>query len=175
MLETRSTTFERDGNRIGGYAMVWDAPSRPITVAGLNGSRPFVERVAGPQAVQASLEQNIAVLVQHDKRELVANTKSGLVQLRTDSKGLAFEVTLPDTQRARDVRAMVDAGILTEMSFGFYTQEDKWSGNERTLHKIDLREISIVSDAAYPQGGVSLRNHDATAIARLRLRLRYPT
>lgn len=173
MLELRTSTFERDGNKLGGYAMVWDAPSKPLTIRGLNGGAPFTERVVGPQAVEDSLRKNVDLLIGHDRRELVANSKSGLLNLRTDSRGLAFEVTLPDTTRARDVRAMVEAGILSEMSFGFYTLAESWKGSERTLNRIDLREVSIVSDAAYPQAGVAIRNHeDATARLRLRLRVR---
>ncbi len=171
MLELRNSSFERDGNKLGGYAMVWDAPSKPLTIRGLNGGNPFTERVAGPQAVEESLRKNVDLLVSHDRRELIANSKSGLLSLRADSKGLAFEVTLPDTTRARDVRAMVEAGMLTEMSFGFYTLADSWKGSERTLSKIDLREVSIVSDAAYPQAGVAIRTN-ADALPRLRLRLR---
>jgi len=170
MLEIRTAAFETKGNKLAGYASVYDAPSHPITVRGLNGGKPFVERVARG-AFDRSLSSNISLLVGHDRRELLANTRSGLLQLNSDSKGLAFEVDLPETQKARDVRALVEAGVLREMSFGFFVRSDAWNGSERTLSEVDLREISIVENGAYPQTSAEARTY-SPALARLRLRLR---
>ena len=170
MLEIRTAGFDTEGNRLSGYAAVYNAPSRPLTIRGLNNNKPFVERVR-PGAFEGMAATNVQLLIGHDARELLATTGSGLLQLRSDSKGLAFEVNLPDTQRARDVRAMVEAGIYREMSFGFYVKRDSWAGAERVLEHVDLREISIVADAAYTQTAVEAR-HTNAAHARLRLRLR---
>lgn len=172
MLELRTTAFERSGGKLAGYAAVYDAPSHPLTIRGLNGGKPFVERVSRG-AFDRSLAGNVSLLVGHDRRELIANSKSGLLQLRSDERGLAFEVELPDTQRARDVRALVEAGVLAEMSFGFFVRSDRWSGSERTLTDVDLREVSIVELGAYPQTSAEARTLTPGA-ARLRLRLRTP-
>ncbi len=170
MLEVRTTSFERSGNKLGGYAAVYDAPSHPLVVRGVNNGKPFTERVAAG-AFDRSLAGNVSLLVGHDRRELLANTKSGLLSLRSDERGLAFEVELPDTQKARDVRALVDAGVLAEMSFGFFVRSDAWNGSERTLREVDLREVSIVENGAYPQTLAEARTY-SPALARLRLRLR---
>lgn len=170
MLEIRTATFEAKDGKLGGYAAVYNANSLPLTVRGLNKDKPFTERVA-PGAFDQSLGSNISLLISHDPRELVANTKSGLLQLRSDDHGLAYEVTLPDTQRARDVAALVAAGVMTEMSFGFFVRSDKWDGSTRTLTGVDLREISIVSQGAYPQTVAATRSLN-NGVARLRLRLR---
>lgn len=170
-LERRTAAFQTDAGRITGYASVYDQPSLPIRVAGLNGGKPFTERVA-PGAFDASLaDNNVQLLVQHDPSRLVANTKSGLLQLRSDSRGLAFDVQLPDTSLARDVRALVDAGVLREMSFGFYVRADSWKGGARTLTQVDLREVSIVEAGAYPQTSAEARTlQRLSAAVRLRLR-----
>ena len=73
MLEVRTTSFERQGNRIAGYAAVYDAPSLPLVVRNVNGGKPFTERVARG-AFDRSLAANISLLVGHDRRELLANT-----------------------------------------------------------------------------------------------------
>ena len=172
MLELRASTFTREGNKLGGYAAVYNAPSLPLTVRGLNGGKPFTERVA-PGAFDRSLTGNVSLLIGHDRRELLANTKSGLLQLRSDERGLAYEVELPDTQKAKDVRALVESGVLTEMSFGVYVRSDAWEGSERTLKDVDLREISIVESGAYQQTSAEARTH-SPGLARLRLRLRLP-
>lgn len=170
MLELRTTTFERSGNKLAGYASVYNAPSHPLTVRGINNNKPFVERVS-PGAFDRSLSSNVSLLVGHDRRELLANTKSGLLQLNSDTKGLAFEVNLPDTQKAKDIRALVEAGVLSEMSFGFFVRSDAWNGSERTLTEVDLREISIVETGAYGQTSAEARTY-SPGLARLRLRLR---
>lgn len=170
MLETRTTTFQRDGSRIAGYAAVYNAPSHQLAFRGINNGKPFVERIA-PGAFDRSLERNVQLLVGHDSRELIANSKSGLLKLRSDERGLAFEVDLPDTTKARDVRALVEAGVLTEMSFGFMVRDEAWKGSERTLKDVDLREVSIVENGAYPQTLAEARTY-SPALVRLRLRLR---
>lgn len=170
MLETRTAAFERNGAKLGGYAAVYDAPSHLLAFPGINKGRPFTERVA-PSAFERSLNSNVQLLVGHDQRELLANTKSGLLKLSSDERGLAFEVDLPDTQRARDVRALVEAGVLTEMSFGFHVQKDAWKGSERTLLEVDLREVSIVENGAYPQTHAEARTY-SPVVLRLRLRMR---
>ena len=173
MLEIRTAKLAMTGDKIGGYASVYDAPSHPLTFRGINGGKPFTERVARG-AFDSSLGSNISLLVGHDSRDLLANTKSGLLQLRSDQHGLAFEVTLPDTQRAKDVRQLVDAGVLSEMSFGFQVIADSWVGNTRTLSQVALREVSIVEKGAYPQTSAEARTL-SSGIARLRLRLRMPS
>ena len=142
------------------------------TVRGINGGKPFTEKVARG-AFDNSLRTNISLLVGHDSRDLLANTKSGLLQLNSDAHGLAFEVTLPDTQRAKDIRALVDANVLSEMSFGFNVIADSWSGSTRTLTQVRLLEVSIVENGAYPQTSAEAR-HLSSGLARLRLRLRMP-
>ena len=173
LLEIRTAKISMQGDKIGGYASVYDAPSHPLTVRGINGGKPFTEKVARG-AFDNSLRSNISLLVGHDSRDLLANTKSGLLQLRSDQHGLAFEVTLPDTQRAKDVRQLVDAGVLSEMSFGFQVIADSWVGNTRTLSQVALREVSIVENGAYPQTSAEARTLQS-GIARLRLRLRMPS
>ena len=172
LLEIRTAKISMQGDKIGGYASVYDAPSHPLTVRGINGGKLFTEKVARG-AFDNSLRSNISLLVGHDSRDFLANTKSGLLQLNSDAHGLAFEVTLPDTQRAKDIRALVDANVLSEMSFGFNVIADSWSGSTRTLTQVRLLEVSIVENGAYPQTSAEAR-HLSSGLARLRLRLRMP-
>jgi phage head maturation protease len=60
------------------------------------------------------------------------------------------------------------------MSFGFFVRSDAWNGSERTLREVDLREVSIVQNGAYPQTSAEARTY-SPALARLRLRLRLHT
>lgn len=171
MLEHRATSFAFDGKRIGGYAAVYNEPSLPLAFAGINGGKPFTERVKTGAFDVSLASNNVQLLVQHDPTRLVANSKSGLLSLKSDQRGLAFDVQLPDTTLARDVRALVEAGVMREMSFGFYVRSDQWNGSDRTLTQVDLREVSIVEAGAYPQTSAESRTLCRLASA-LRLRLR---
>src|SRR5262249_54192729 len=91
------------------------------------------------------------------------------LKLHEDSRGLAFELHLPNTQLARDIAELVSAGELSQMSFGFVARDDTWSREGRrtirTLCKVDLFEISIVPEPAYEQTSVSLRQALDTVVA----------
>lgn len=168
MLELRRAPIQHDAGRLAGTVVNWDMRSNPIVQAGRNHGKPFVERV---QRGAFDLSGNIPMILRHDMRALVANTKSGLLKLVEDERSLSYEVTLPDTSVARDARALVESGVLTEMSFGFIALSDAWKGDERSLLRADLREISLVEDGAHKQTSA-----EARALARvaqnLRLRLR---
>jgi HK97 family phage prohead protease len=69
----------------------------------------------------------------------------------------------------------MERGVLGgQMSFGFRTKKDRWEERDgeriRNLDAVDLREISIVPEAAYPQTSSSLR-HGAAATRTRRLKL----
>jgi uncharacterized protein len=164
-LERRAVTELRARDRkLEGYAARFGAEAR-IT--------DFVETIA-PGAFRESLtpDRDILALVDHDMTRVLARTKSGTLKLAEDSAGLAFELSVPDTQPGRDVLALAERGDLGGMSFGFIVPHggEHWSGNRRTLSAIDLREISVVS--AWPAyGGTAV--HARSRTPRLNVARRY--
>ena len=89
----------------------------------------------------------------------LASTLSGTLNLRSDEDGLIFEADLPDTQLARDAMTLVRAGVVRQMSFGFFVrEEDTTEPGVRILRDIDLKEISLVERAAYPAAGATARS-----------------
>lgn len=140
------------GRRLEGYAAVFGA------VASIAG---FTETIM-PGAFAESLRSggDILALVDHDPNRVLARTKSGTLRLREDEKGLRFELDLPDTQAAHDTLALATRGDLGGASFGFFVPAggDRWDGKRRSLTKVDLREISVVSAwPAYQGTSVSAR------------------
>jgi uncharacterized protein len=116
-----------------------------------------------PGAFSASLKsgRDILALADHDPKAVLARTRSGTLKLAEDSRGLAFEISLPDTTAARDALALAERGDLGGMSFGFLVPEggEQWDGSRRTLTAIDLHEISVVSAwPAYPETTVAARS-----------------
>jgi HK97 family phage prohead protease len=78
------------------------------------------ERIA-PNAFNRALEskQDVRGLYNHDPNHLLARTAAGTMRLSTDSRGLRYEIDLPDTQTGRDVAASVARGDLSGSSFSF--------------------------------------------------------
>ena len=124
----------------------------------------FRETIA-PGAFTRTLAENrdILCLADHDPARVLGRTKSGTLQLREDERGLRFELQVPDTSTGRDLRALAERGDLGGVSMGFIATRDSWDGDLRTLHEVELHEVSIVqAHAAYPTTTVSLRSRNAT-------------
>jgi uncharacterized protein len=141
------------GSKLAGYAATFNNETR---------IGDFVETVA-PSAFTDVLKakRDILALADHDPTKVLGRTGSGTLRLSVDQRGLAFELDLPDTQAGRDIQALATRGDLGGMSFGFMIPKggDHWRGNKRTLNRIDLREISVVSAwPAYEGTSATLRS-----------------
>lgn len=128
----------------------------------------FRERIA-PTAFDRALggSGDVLALWQHDSGMPLARTRSGSLRLWKDDTGLRFEMA-PElgTSWGRDAVAAVRSGLVDAMSFGFRVSaagmsEVRGEGDvfDRTLHDVDLREISLVTFPAYP-GTVAMVRSD---------------
>lgn len=155
----------RGGNtpRLEGYAAVFDSASED-----LGG---FVEFVR-PGAFKRSLQSNRAdpmALVHHLPHLVLGRRSAGTLRLAEDTRGLHFEVDMPDTGTARDLLVSVDRGDIRGASFAFSIapQGDRWNVQgdtvTRDLLDVDLHEITITPTPAYPDTEVARR-----ALATLR-------
>lgn len=166
-LEKRTATEVRaEGRKLVGYAATFGTETR---VADFN------ERIA-PGAFAASLRSSpdILALVDHDPSRVLARTKSGTLRLSEDSRGLRFEIDMPDTSVGRDVLALATRGDIGGMSFGFTVPEggDNWTGDKRELRSVVLHEISVVqSFPAYGGTTVQARSRQTRTDADRRLAL----
>jgi uncharacterized protein len=152
-LEMRAVSELRSqGRTLQGYAAKFGVEAR---------IGDFVEVLsAGAFAASLGSKKDILAMVDHDRSKVLARTKSGTLKLAEDSTGLAFELSVPDTQAGRDVLALAERGDLGGMSFGFIVPKggERWADNRRTLTAVDLHEISIVSAwPAYPLTSVTAR------------------
>jgi HK97 family phage prohead protease len=105
----------------------------------------------------------VRALFNHDPSKLLGRTPDTL-KLSTDSNRLEFEILLPDTTVANDVRALVEAGMITGASFGFIAGQDSWSrlkdGRQLRSHTSisKLVDVSPVTFPAYSGASVQLRS-----------------
>lgn len=161
-LEIRSGGELREVSpgKLAGYAAVYNSYSQD-----LGG---FVERIL-PGAFKRTLTapDHIRALLEHDQQRLLGRVGSRTLSLQEDTKGLYFELSLPDTTYARDLGVLVERGDISGCSFGFRVPEggDHWdmrSGKlTRDLVAIDLQEITITANPAYLDTTVAKRAMEA--------------
>jgi uncharacterized protein len=136
------------GRRLEGYAALFGVEAR------IGSTRESIR--AGAFSASLTKEKDILALVDHDVARILARTRSGTLRLSQDSRGLAFDIDVPETTVGRDILALAERGDLGGMSFGFMAIDEHWNGDRRELRSLDLVEISIVQ--AFPA-------YDGTTIA----------
>jgi HK97 family phage prohead protease len=152
-------TRAKGDRTISGYASVFNSESEDLG---------FRETIA-PGAFKRSLSKPGAdfwLLWGHDHLEPLARTSAGTLDLREDHKGLKVSAELVDTTTGRDVHALVKAGLVRSMSFGFYVKADQWETRNGVDHRLvteaELIEVSVVPVPAYESTEVSVRASQAT-------------
>lgn len=146
-----------DGNRLVGHAAVFGQTAQ---VAG------GYERLAASafDAALADEGTDVRALVNHNPTMVLGRQSAGTLRLGTDAEGLRFEIDLPDTSYARDLRELVARGDVTGASFGFVPGDDAISrapdGKQLRTHTsvAKLLDVSPVTWPAYDGTQVSLRN-----------------
>jgi hypothetical protein len=160
-IERRAAELEirAKGRKLEGYAAIFGSRAKIAD---------FDEEIrSGAFAESLQARGDILALVDHMPTQLLARTRNGSLKLSEDTRGLAFEIDLPQTTLANDILALAEARSLGGASLGFIAKRDEWKGSLRTLHTVDLREISIVSAwPAYPETSVTARSA-ATAVRNL--------
>jgi HK97 family phage prohead protease len=138
------------GRRLEGYAATFGSEAKIGRVR---------ETIA-PGAFAASLGGDVLALLDHDPGKVLGRTRSQSLRLAEDTRGLAFSLDLPETQAGADVLALATRGDLGGMSFGFQVPAggERWDGDSRTLTRVQLHEISVISAwPAYPDTTLALR------------------
>ena len=161
-LEIRSgSSLQTSNGKLVGYAAVFNAPSLD-----LGGFREIV----APGAFKRTLADSASVtaLYNHNADQVLGRVGSGTLRLEEDDIGLRFELDLPDTSYARDLSALVQRGDVAGCSFAFSVRpggelwEETNGQSIRTLTALDLGEITITAQPAYPDTTVAKRNRPMT-------------
>lgn len=128
------------GRRLEGHAALFNVEAR-IGDA-------FTEVIKQGAFTATLKDRDIVALVDHDPSRLLGRTRSGTLRLAEDSRGLAFDIDVPNTQLGSDILALVQRGDVGGMSFGFNAIDENWQGRRRELRQVTLHEISVI--AAFP-------------------------
>lgn len=151
-----------EGNtlKFEGYASIFDKGYDVHGGPSLGGWTESVNRSAFKRTLTE--KPDVVLLLNHEGLPL-ARTKSGTLQLGTDSTGLLSRSDLdlrdPDV---KSVAIKMERGDLNEMSFAFRVKQNTWSDNEtqRSLDEVSLHkgDVSIVTFGANPYTSATLRS-----------------
>ncbi|MCX7161070.1 MAG: HK97 family phage prohead protease [Proteobacteria bacterium] len=155
-MERRGATEFRAaaGNRLEGYAALFNSPS--VDLGG------FTEVIRpGAFARSLSASPDVLALFDHDARHVLGRTTAGTLRLAEDNRGLRFEIDVPPTQTGRDLLVSVGRGDISGASFAFRAKSDTWiqgnAGMLRELHDLDLLDVTVTANPAYPATTVARR------------------
>lgn len=146
------------GDRLAGHAAVFDVHAQ------LPGHWETLARTAFDEALKGT--PDVKALFNHNPSHVLGTTRAQTLHVEVDDVGLAFEVDLPDTSYARDLRELVARGDVRGCSFGFLPGADTWSrakdGSQLRTHTSvkALMDVSLVSYPAYEGTEVHLRHVD---------------
>lgn len=148
---------EVQGNTLIGHASVFGQ------LAPMAGGYEQMAPTAFDNALK-SPETDVRALVNHNPNMVLGRQSAGTLRLSTDNEGLRFEVDLPDTSYAQDLKVLLERGDVTGASFGFIPGEDSIGrapdGKQVRTHTSVARllDVSPVTWPAYEGATVALRH-----------------
>lgn len=98
-----------------------------------------------------------------DELLIMARTRNGSLQLEVDDIGLKIRAELIDTTQNKDIYKMIQARLLTKMSFAFVVEEEEidYETDTRRITKISkLFDVSVVDVPAYESTEIYARNKE---------------
>lgn len=127
---------------IEGYASVFGRPDQGGDV---------VER--GAYAASLGSGRRVKMLWQHDPREPIGTWD----EIREDGTGLYVRGRLLDgVARAREARALIEAGAIDGLSIGYRTvRAHRDDDGQRRLAEVELWEVSLVTFPMLPEARLS--------------------
>jgi uncharacterized protein len=145
-----------DGKRtMTGYAAVFDSLSED-----LGGFKEKLQRGAFSRSLRSN--PDVMALSEHDSRKGILGRTPNTLRLSEDNIGLRFECDLPATTLGSDIATSIERGDLRACSFGFVAQDQDWGQSSgetiRTLKDVDLFDVSVVANPAYPATSVQMRS-----------------
>jgi HK97 family phage prohead protease len=130
----------------------------------------YVERIAPGAFSRTIREDDVRALFNHDADNLLGRTRSRTLRLSVDSRGLRYEIDLPDTTVGRQVAALVRRWDVTGSSFAFDTRDyrEYWEGSTRIreLTDVKLYDVGPVTFPAYTGTTAGVRAELSAAAQR---------
>lgn len=115
------------------------------------------EQIA-PGCFDKSDMSEIRLLRDHNPSLLLARIGTATMTVKTDSKGLFFRSTMPNTELGQETAKLLQSGVLTQLSWGWSGTVDRWSTYQgRQLRIITaVRTVWDISLVTYPANPATL-------------------
>lgn len=132
----------------------------------------FREKITPGAFTETLKTADVRALINHDTGRVIGRSGAGTLRLAEDERGLFVEIDLPDTTDGRDLAVQLERRDISGMSFGFNVPigGDSWDivdgMDVRTIHKLNLSEVSAVAFPAYADAEIALRSRDAAKAER---------
>jgi hypothetical protein len=148
-------------NWVGGYASVF-MPRQSRNLGG------FIEQVSRQafEEARAGDWHDVVCRFNHDSNYVLGTTAAHTLKVSPDRIGLQYEVLPPESRQ--DVLELVRRGDIRYSSFAFRCPAggDEWTMTEqgfplRTLHNVELLDVSPVLSPGYPDATVACRSTNA--------------
>ena len=122
--------------------------------------REKIRKGAFQEAINES--RRIDFLAEHRQDFLLATTENNSLELWEDDEGLKMRAKIAPTSYGKDFYTLMSEKLISHMSFGFRVLKDSWKNGidgiyERTVDKLELKEVSVVRNPAYPASAISAR------------------
>ncbi|TVQ59907.1 MAG: HK97 family phage prohead protease [Phycisphaerales bacterium] len=153
----RIETREDGTRRLTGYAAVYYDGTPGTQYRLWKGA---VERIL-PGAFDSLLASgpDVRALFNHDSDKVLGRTRSGTLTITADTRGLHYDIVLPNTAIASDLAVSVERGDVSGSSFSFGGAVDEWR-REGEMEIREIRGFGLVLDV----GPVTFPAYDATTV-----------
>ncbi|WP_199827799.1 HK97 family phage prohead protease [Streptomyces specialis] len=135
----------------------------------------FVERIAPGAWDPVQATHDVIATFNHDTNNVLGRKSAGTLRLFADSRGIRYEIDIPETTTGRDVTELVRRGDIVGSSFTFrvnpggmeFTAEsDTGSGLPvRVITSMTVLEVGPVLLPAYPTTSVGARSRSQPSSA----------
>ncbi len=163
-IQIRAKAEGLEKKTIGGYAVKYNEPTLIIDRWGDK----FLEEISSGAFDESLEKRNQKALWNHDNSKPLGSCKSNTLRFNSDTKGLNYDVDVPNNSWGNDAYESVDRGDVDGSSFGFIVLENKWSKvmyedeeiYKRSITKAELIEVSPCTFPAYDSSEISCRSFE---------------
>jgi len=113
-----------------------------------------------PGAFDEIAKDDVRALFNHNASFILGRNVSGTLKLDVDDVGLRYDITLPDTQTARDLIEVVNRGDVSGSSFAFIAVADRWT--RETVNEVEREVREVLTVRTMDVGPVTYPAYTAT-------------
>jgi len=130
-VRSLAPTGDAESRQIAGYAAVFDVYA----------DMGWYLEAIDPNAFSASKKNECACLHNHVDHLVLGRAKNNTLELRTDSHGLYYISSVPNTTAGNDLLELIRGGYVYQSSFGFTVKRQIWE-------EVDKGTLAGIVDAA---------------------------